>query len=255
MPRKPFILALSALLFLVFSAEAFGHASCKTRSKCRWWSNQYIASASVGCWYPSFAFTLCYQRGSSCGKATANCGWKRCLWGGASASATNDNGWCTFSASRSGLGRYGEEVTEPTPDSDNGEGSHEGLVRTEYRADGSAAVHFQQMRMTSTLDESFSRIDVVAYVESHESLENDSDDFPPERVLYRAYIHLQNGIVSHQGFDQAAAEYRDATNVTEVDLSGSSLSLPVFEGTPDELDRVAIDVVVDGGQPAVPSNE
>lgn len=253
MHRKSLILALSALLMLIFTAEAFADAKCKTRSKCRWFAKQYVASATVGCWFPAFAFTLCHQRSASCGAVSANCGWKSCLWGGATASATNNFGSCTFSASRSGLGRYGEETSNPQPGSENGRGSHEGLVRTEYLDNGGAAIFFDEMSLSSTLDESFSRIDVVAYVESQESLDNDTEEFPPERVLHHSYIHLQNGAVSHKGFGQIADAFRGATDVTELDLSGFSQILAPFEGTDDELDRLAIDVIVDGGQPAASS--
>lgn len=256
MPRKTLILAISTLLFFAFTADAFADAKCKTRSQCRWWAKQFVASATVGCWFPAFAYTLCHKRSASCGSpVSANCEWKNCLWGGATASASNNYGSCSFSAFRSGLGRYGEEVTDPQPDSDNGEGSHEGLVRTEFTDDGGAAVHFDHMRLSSTLDESFSRIDIVAYVESHESLKNDSEDFPPERVLHRSYIHLQNGVVTHKGFDEIAAPFRGAADVTDIDLSGFSQYIPTFEGSADELERVAIDIVVDGGQPAVSSEK
>ncbi|MEO1086618.1 MAG: hypothetical protein AAFY88_20485, partial [Acidobacteriota bacterium] len=71
MPRKSLILAFSALLMLIFTAEAFADAKCKTRNKCRWYAKQYVATATVGCWFPSFAFTLCHQRSASCGAVSA----------------------------------------------------------------------------------------------------------------------------------------------------------------------------------------
>lgn len=254
MSRKPLVFALSALLCLVFTLDAFADARCKTRKKCRWYAKQYVATATVGCWFPAVAFTLCHQRAGSCGAASAHCGWKSCLPGGATASATNNYGSCSVSAYRSGLGRYGEETNDPQPGSENGEGAHKGVIRTEYLDNGGAAIYFDEMTLSSTLDESFSRVDLIAYVESQESLDNDSEDFLPDRVLHHSYIHLQNGVVSQKGFDEIAALYRGADDVTELDLSGFSLILPKFEGTDDELDRVSIDVIVDGGQPAVSSN-
>ncbi|MEM1203939.1 MAG: hypothetical protein AAGN66_11985 [Acidobacteriota bacterium] len=245
--RKSLILFMSSLMFLVLAADAWASATCKTRSRCRWWSKKYIAKAKVSCW--GMTLPLCYKRSSSCGNANAYCGWKSCLWGGATASASNGPGGCSVSGSRSGLGRYGETLTTPAePGSKDGMGAHDALTRVEYEEREGAVVHFDHFAMGNTLDTSFSRVDVVAYIESEEGLANDDDDFLPERVVWSGYIHLQDGVVSHKGFEEVARDFQGQADIEEVILTGLAKRIP-FEGTADEFDRLAVEVIIDGGQP------
>jgi len=243
--KRKLVFLLSLIFLLTLTADAFASASCKTRSRCRWWAKKYVAKATVRCLFNPIP--LCHSRGSSCGTAYANCGWKYCLVGGASANASNGPGGCFKSGSRTGLGRYGEPSATTTASEDNA-GAHDMQSYVEFVEQQGAVVRLDSLVMSSTLDESFSRLDVTAYVESEEGLANDDDDFPPDRIVWQGYIHLQKGVVTQQGFDEEVQQYLGRVDVTEVIFPPGVFKEIPFIGTADEFDRLAVDVVIDGGQ-------
>ncbi len=243
--KRRVVFLLAVFIACTLAVDVFASATCKTRSRCRWWSKQYVAKAKTRCaWNP---ISTCKSRTASCGTANASCGWSPCSNGGATASATNGPGGCSVGGARSGRGRYGEPETNPDPAGTEGEGAHDLASRVEFLEPEGAMLYLEHMVMSSTLDRSFSRLDVVAYVESKEALANDEDDFPPERVVWQGYIHLQEGVLTQEGFEEEVREYLGREGLTEVILSGIA-KLIRFDGTAEEFDRFAVDVMVDGGQ-------
>ena len=243
--KRKLVLFAGFLILLTLAADVFASATCKTRSRCRWWSKQYVATSVVGCAWPQTL--LCYRRGSSCGPVSNECTWRSCLWGGARANAANGPGGCFLGGARSGLGTYGEPSPDHLdPNSQNGEGDHELVGRVEFVEQESAQVHLESLRMNATLDESFSRLDVTAYIESEEALANDDDAAAPERIVWKGFIHLQNGVVTQAGFEEEVEEYLGHEGITEVLLAGIVKEIP-FDGTTEEFDRLAVDLMVDGG--------
>ncbi len=248
--KRRIVFLLGVFVMCTLAVDAFATATCKTRSRCRWWSKQYVATTTVRCaWNP---IPLCHRRSSSCGNANAYCSWRACINGGATASANNGPGGCSMSGFRTGWGRYGEPASNPDPAGSDGEGGHDLENRVEFLDQEGIMLHLDHMAMSSTVDRSFSRLDVVAYVESKEALANDEDDFPPQRVVWQGYIHLQEGVLTQQGFDEELREYLGREGITELILEGIAKMIRV-EVTADEFERLAVDVTIDGGQAEIES--
>ncbi|MEM9593888.1 MAG: hypothetical protein AAGD06_06485 [Acidobacteriota bacterium] len=245
MPRKLALLFGFVGMLAFVGVDAYATVKCKTRSRCRSWSKQYIAKAKTRCRGQG---RTCRERHASCGTAVANCSWRSCSSGGASAYAQNNGGSCILNGSRSGRGRYGELEADPDQGVAKSSGNHQMASHVSFQEGRSATLVIDHMVMDSTVDDSFSRLDVVAFVESREGLANDDDDFPPDRIVWKGSIHLQNGVVSLQGFDDdQIRDYVGAKDVTAVQLGGLAQTIP-FDGTAEEWDRFAVEISADGGE-------
>ncbi|MCB1035978.1 MAG: hypothetical protein KDD47_19305, partial [Acidobacteria bacterium] len=168
--RKSAVLATGALLLLLSASEAFAHSWCNTRNHCRPLSKRYVAGAMVGCYWLNPP--LCYHRSSSCGPTSADCGPKACLWGQARAWATNGAGGCHTGGWRTGDAYYGEPDGLPEGVSERTRGDHDVFSRVEFDADAKEVhLYLDRVTMTSTTDNSYSRLDLWLYLEPEEDVD------------------------------------------------------------------------------------
>ena len=246
--RKSIILGLSLLFAFLTVNEAFADSSCKTRNRCRWWRKRYVAKAKVGCWEISRIIPLCYSRQSSCGGVAVTCGPKFCLWGSATAFATNGPGGCTTGGARSGLGWYGTAPESPLPGLERAQGDHELRSRVEFDNDRkNIDIIFDSLTMTATVDEAYSRVDLWVYLEPDTQTKEEPEPTTENTVWY-GYLVSQNGQLTQEGFDDLARQFTNNGEITSLEITNFVKTIPFFGSTKD-FDNLAVKVTVDGGIP------
>lgn len=231
-------------LALFFSAvHVDASAWCNTRNHCKWWSKRYTANAHVGC--IGFSLPLCYQHSGGCGSASANCGWKSCLIGGASASASNGSGGCSVSTSRTGLGIAGTAATAPCGDTEQG-GSF-AVTNTQFDdASQTVALSFSDGELGAIRGGKAARVQVFIFRdETPEGVENDEPERTPENTVWQGSISLTDGVVSANGFDaRGLTTGTDENGYSTVTLAGVRALVPLVLSAAD-WDSLIVQVVAD----------
>lgn len=246
--RKSIVFALALVFAILTVGEAYADATCKTRNKCRWWRKKYVANTAVGCFDILNGIPLCYNHSASCGTVFSSCGPKTCFWGQAAAWASNGpDGGCQKGGVRYGFGWYGTEPTEPDPALRDARGDHEMTSRVEYD-EVSQEVHLliDSLRMTSTVDESFSRVDVWLYLEPDD--ESQDPEPTPENTIWYGYLLSQNGQLQQSGFDELARRFTNDGAITTLDVQDYVKTIP-YLGTAEEFEFLSVKIMVDGGIP------
>ncbi|MEM7052141.1 MAG: hypothetical protein AAF604_20915 [Acidobacteriota bacterium] len=247
--KSALIFGLSTLMWLLPVADLFAHSWCQTRNRCRWWRKEYVAGATVGC--IGFSLPLCYKRSASCGTAYASCGPKHCLWGQARAWAQNSSSGCSKGGWRTGQGIYGDpvehfDVTEAPLDA---AGDHQMSSRVEFDPDRrQVAIHFDEVMMKSTVDSSYSRIDVYLFLDD-DKLPEEEVQPTPDNTLWSGYLESRDGRLVSEGLDSLAKAFRSAGAEATLEARGVVESIPFF-GSDDEWERLTVQVVIDGGHTA-----
>jgi len=246
--RKSIVLGLGFLFAFVLAQEAFGDSWCNTRNRCRSWRAQYVASTKVGCWEISRVVPLCYRRQSGCVTVSANCGQRNCLSGSASGYATNGPGGCNAGGSRSGLGWYGDELQNPPDGFENAQGDHELQSRVSFDADSqNVDIFFDTMRMTSTVDDAFSRVDVWVYLEPDHRTEEEPEP-TAENTVWHGYLLSQNGRLTQKGFDDLVDQFTNDGEITSLEVADFVKTVPYF-GSAEDFENLSVKILVDGGIP------
>lgn len=243
--RKTWIAPVLGLLLVLVSADAQASAWCNTRNNCRWWAKKYTANASVGC--IGFSLPLCYSHSGHCDGTSVSCGWKNCLWGGATAWASNGPGGCSAGGNRTGQGIYGESKADATSEAD-ASGSHSLQSRAEFdNAQRTVTIALDRGVMTSSPDSMESRIDVYVFREDVEEGKEVEDPVrTEENTLWRASIVLSNGVLKVNGFDPRLFNVsRDEKGNTTVQFAGVKSVVPMSISDED-FGNLVVQVMVDG---------
>ncbi len=236
-------------LVLFFSAlQADASAWCNTRNHCHWWSKRYTANAHVGC--IGFSLPLCYQHSGGCGSASANCGWKSCLIGGASASASNGSGGCYTSTSHTGLGIAGTAATAAPCDNEQG-GSYASTSAQFDDASQTVAISFGEGELGAIRGGKAARVQVFIFRdETPEGVENDEPKRTPENTVWEGSIALENGVVSAKGLDVRSLGVKtDENGYSTLSLAGVRALVPLALSDAD-WDSLIVQVVADEADPA-----
>ncbi len=239
------LLGLS-LFFVAMQADA--SAWCNTRNHCRFLSKRYTANAHVGC--IGFTLPLCYQHSSGCGSASANCGWKSCLIGGASSSASNGSGGCFTSTSHTGLGIAGTSATTPPCDNEQG-GS---FVASNAQFDDpshTVAIAFTDGELGAIRGGKVARVQIFIFRdETPEGVENDEPERTPENTVWEGSITLADGVLGGKGFDTRNLKAQTNENgFSTVSLAGVRALVPVSLSDAD-WDSLIVQTVADETDPA-----
>lgn len=229
---------VGAVTFVALPASA--DAWCKTRNRCTWLSKKYTANAYVSCiglWVP-----LCYHHGNGCGSASATCGWRSCLWGGASASASNGPGGCSTTKQRNGLGIAGHYIATAARNDDFGDSSADSRVEFDDST-RSVILHLDRLSLSSLANGLRERLDVYAFVEdtgdggvSDEPVRTDAN------TVWHGSVTLKDGVVSSDLGDARTliVDTYDG-GLSRASADGVSVRIPL-DLTPEAFENLVIEV-------------
>lgn len=236
------------LVFLLAAEQAYAHASCATRNKCRWWAKKYTATVQVGCY--GWSLPLCYSHSGDCDwTANLSCGWRHCLWGGGDARASNGPWGCHKWTNRSGQGFAGEPTaTEPREDD---QGGHDIYSRAEFDdALRAVTIHLDRGEMTALDGGMAGRLDVYILREDvpEEGSEGEevADPVPtPENTFWHGSVVLRDGRVEVTGFDpdafQLSTDEKGLSSVTFENVT----TVQRFDVTEEEFANFVVLVIAD----------
>lgn len=229
---------------MILAQAADAHGWCNTRNKCRWWAKKYTANTSVGCW--GFSIPLCYQHSGSCGTASANCGWKSCIVGGASASASNSSSGCFVSTSHSGLGHAGVIPPDSATNSEDAGGGQVQSFADFDDATQTVTITIASGELSAASGGMPARLSAFIFVEDVREGEVVEDPVrTPENTVWEGSIVLDDGAATVAGFDpDAVTVITDRNGASIASISGTRAVVPLRLSAED-FENLVVQIVSD----------